>query len=63
MIMKLMTMHPDFYFNHYIIQYHSKHGKGRRNILRGTTILDTRCIYMYMAVLIGVGGGTTLGQH
>ena len=28
MIVKLMTMRPVFYFNYYIIQYHSKHGKG-----------------------------------
>ena len=31
------------------------------NILRGPTILDTR--FIYMPVLIGVGGGPTLGQH
>ena len=61
MIVKLMTMRPDFYFNYYIIQYHSKHGKWRCNILRGPTILDNRCIYM--PVLIGLGGGSTLGQH
>ena len=60
MIVKLMKMRPDFYFNYHIIQYHSKHGKGDV-ILRGPTILDSRCIYM--PVLIGVGGGPTLGQH
>ena len=28
LIVELMTMRPDFYFNYYIIQYHSKNGKG-----------------------------------
>ena len=57
MIVNLMTMRPDFYFNYYIIQYHIK---GDVIYYEGLLYyIYTRCIYM--PVLIGVGGGPTLG--
>ena len=60
MIVKLMTMRLiDLYFNYYILQYHSK---GDVIYYEGLLywILDA---YSYLPVLIGVGGGPTLGQH